>query len=180
MDTPTYDIQGLVAESGVPRRTIHFYVQQGILPPPQGAGLAAVYGEEHRLRLALIPILRKQGLRLDQIRQRFGSMALEEMRQVAASQPPTAEAAALRSAPQVRASLRAAEAAPPRAAALRGQKRYLHYPLQGGITLVVPETLSEVEQRRVELLLQAASRILAPNYAVYSQDQSGDAGAPSV
>ncbi len=43
MTVDTYDIQELVAQSGVPRRTIYFYVQQGILPPPEGAGLAAHY-----------------------------------------------------------------------------------------------------------------------------------------
>ena len=75
MADQSLDIQALVSQSGVPRRTIHFYVQQGILPPPQGAGLAASYNEEHLLRLRLIPVLRREGLRLDEIRQRFGSFA---------------------------------------------------------------------------------------------------------
>ena len=35
------DIQELVNQSGVPRRTIYFYVQQGLLPPPEGAADAS-------------------------------------------------------------------------------------------------------------------------------------------
>ena len=65
------DINELVEKSGVPRRTIHFYVQQGLLPPAEGAGLAARYSEEHLLRLAAIPVLRRRGLRLDEIRREF-------------------------------------------------------------------------------------------------------------
>ena len=36
MSPQTYDIQELVGASGVPRRTVYFYVQQGLLPPPSG------------------------------------------------------------------------------------------------------------------------------------------------
>ena len=80
MNERSYDIQELVAESGTPRRTIHFYTQQAILPPPQGAGLAARYGEEHLLRLRLIPLLRRRGLRLDQIRAEFSRLDAAGMR----------------------------------------------------------------------------------------------------
>ena len=76
-----YDIQKLAELSAVPRRTIYFYTQQGIIPPPHGAGLGARYGEIHLLRLRLIPHLRRQGLRLDEIRQRLDGMDLAAMRQ---------------------------------------------------------------------------------------------------
>ena len=71
MSDPEYDIRTLIELSGVPRRTIYFYTQQGIIPPPRGAGLAARYGEVHLLRLRMIPLFRRQGLRLDDIRQRL-------------------------------------------------------------------------------------------------------------
>jgi DNA-binding transcriptional MerR regulator len=61
MDDQEYDIQTLVELSGVARRTIYFYTQQGIISPPSGAGLAARYTEIHLLRLRLIPLLRRQG-----------------------------------------------------------------------------------------------------------------------
>ena len=72
-------IQDLCDQTGLPRRTIHFYIQQGILPPPQGSGLGARYLPDHLLKLKLIPILRKQGLRLDDIRQKFQSASSSEL-----------------------------------------------------------------------------------------------------
>jgi len=66
-----YTIGELVSLSGVNRRNVHFYVQQGLLPPPQGAGLAARYSDEHLLCLRAIPVLRNRGLRLDEIRERL-------------------------------------------------------------------------------------------------------------
>jgi DNA-binding transcriptional MerR regulator len=76
-----YEIQELVDKSGIPRRTIYFYTQQGIIPPPQGAGLAARYGEEHLLRLRLVPLFRRDGLRLDEIRIKLNQMSMTEMLQ---------------------------------------------------------------------------------------------------
>ncbi len=72
-------IQELCDQTGLPRRTIHFYTQQGILPPPQGSGLGARYQPEHLIRLKLIPVLRKQGLRLDDIRLKFQSSSSSEL-----------------------------------------------------------------------------------------------------
>ena len=71
MTDQEYTIQDLCTRTGLPRRTIHFYTQQGLLPPPGGGGPGTRYDERHLLRLKLIPLLRQQGLRLDQIRDRF-------------------------------------------------------------------------------------------------------------
>jgi DNA-binding transcriptional MerR regulator len=72
-------IQELCDQTGFPRRTIHFYTQQGILPPPQGSGLGARYQAEHLIRLKLIPVFRKQGLRLDDIRHKFQTSSSSEL-----------------------------------------------------------------------------------------------------
>jgi DNA-binding transcriptional MerR regulator len=148
MTIVTYDIQELTNQTGVSRRTIYFYVQQGLLPPPQGAGLAAHYTENHLLRLRLIPILRQQGLRLDEIRQKFQAMSTEELRQAVqtTAQPPAA---------------RARPGLPVLPGILPGwdQQRYTHYSLPGGITLAVPESASPADRQRVDLLLQAARQI---------------------
>lgn len=69
-----YDIGELSELSGVTRRNIHFYVQQGLLPPAEGAGLGARYSDVHLLRLKAIPLLRSRGLRLDQIRERLSNL----------------------------------------------------------------------------------------------------------
>jgi DNA-binding transcriptional MerR regulator len=77
------DINELVQKSGLTRRTIYFYIQQGILPAAQGAGLGAWYTEEHLQRLQALPVLRQRGMRLDEIRSHFRHTSLEDLRQLA-------------------------------------------------------------------------------------------------
>jgi DNA-binding transcriptional MerR regulator len=66
-DDTRYGIQELVQLTGVPRRTIRYYVQRGLLEPPLGAGRGHYYTEEHLGRLRQIRDLQSQGLRLDEI-----------------------------------------------------------------------------------------------------------------
>ena len=144
-----YDIQNLVELSGVPRRTIYFYTQQGIIPPPRSAGLAARYGEVHLLRLRMIPLLRRQGLRLDDIRQRLEVMEVEVMRQRLAEAP-------LPATP------------PPSLPLLREVKEpekrvYIHYMLPGGCTLVAPGDLDAEMQRKIDQLMEVANQLLNPH-----------------
>ena len=145
MDTQTYEIQDLVERSGVARRTIYFYVQQGLLPPPSGAGLAARYAEEHMLRLRLIPQLRRDGLRLDQMRDRLAGMSTEEMRGM----------------------LDRALNAAPRTPVLREPLPYLpaaaqsclRYDLPGGVVLLVPAGLNAKQRGLIEQILATAAEI---------------------
>ena len=164
MPDDTFDIQKLVTESGVPRRTIYFYVQQELLPPPQGAGLAAYYTEEHLLRLQMIPILRQQGLRLDDIRERFARMSVEEMRKQvseAAYRAPAAQPAS--PPPDLRAT--ALDSPAPRGIVDQlpgwGEKDYTHYTLPAGITLSAPAQMNPIDRQRLNQLLLAARRIFS-------------------
>jgi AcrR family transcriptional regulator len=63
-------ISELEERSGVPRRTIYYYIGQGLLPGPQKNGARnASFGEEHLRRLDQIRSLRRQGQPLNRIRQ---------------------------------------------------------------------------------------------------------------
>ena len=54
-------MRDLVRESGLPRETIHFYMQQGLLPAPLETGRnTAIYGPEHLERLRRIRVLQEQ------------------------------------------------------------------------------------------------------------------------
>jgi DNA-binding transcriptional MerR regulator len=166
MAADIFDIQKLVNESGVPRRTIYFYVQQGLLPPPQGAGLAAFYTEDHLLRLRLIPLLRDTGLRLDDIRERFTRMSADEMRQQIneAAEHAAHKKAAVPQPAAPPAPLPRSVMEPPGFAPGWGGQKFTHYALPAGITLLVPEQLSPQDRQRFEQLLQAARRIFSgPN-----------------
>ena len=80
MKDKKYNMTELEKKSGVPRRTIHFYSQEGIIPSPFGTGGAAKYGETHLLRLKLIKALKKSHLKLSGIKEALNAMDLDEMR----------------------------------------------------------------------------------------------------
>src|SRR5215207_8391573 len=74
-------IQELADRAEVTTRTIRYYVEQGVLPPP-GYGRPAEYTEEHVERLALIKRLKEQYLPLDEIRDTLQRLTLEEVEQL--------------------------------------------------------------------------------------------------
>jgi len=80
MDTKTYTISDLEKISELNRRTIHFYTKERLLPPPEGAGGGARYGEEHVLRLKLIGEMQRSRLKLSEIRIELNAMSIEMMR----------------------------------------------------------------------------------------------------
>jgi len=67
----SYSIGDLSAAAGVSRRTLHFYVQRRLLPPPLGRGRGARYTDEHLARLLEIKGWQEQGVPLDEILGRF-------------------------------------------------------------------------------------------------------------
>ena len=78
-----FTISDLEERTGLNRRTIHFYVKEGIIKPPSGLGGAARYKEEHLLRLLLIREFQKSHLKLSGVREALDQMSLEEMRDLA-------------------------------------------------------------------------------------------------
>ena len=76
-----YEISELEALTGLRRRTIRFYIKEGLIPPPEGAGRNARYGEDHLLRLKLIRALRESThLRLEGIREQLDAMNTAQLR----------------------------------------------------------------------------------------------------
>ena len=61
----------LAAATGVSSRTIRYYIAEGLLPPPEGVGPAAVYGAAYPDRLALIATLKERYLPLREIAARM-------------------------------------------------------------------------------------------------------------
>ena len=63
-----YNIDELADLGGVSRRTIRYYVQEGLLPAPLGVGRGRHYGRPHLDRLLEVKAWQESGLSLDQIR----------------------------------------------------------------------------------------------------------------
>ena len=66
-----YSIGELADRAGVSTRTIRYYVSEGLLPPPAGAGPNSRYTDAHLEQLAVIGRLKEQYLPLKEIRRRL-------------------------------------------------------------------------------------------------------------
>ncbi len=138
-----YTIQELSDMTGVPRRTIHFYTQQEILPPPEGAGLSTRYQQVHLVRLKLIPILRQEGMRLDQIRNFYQT------------HDPAALESRLVKAETLQKAVPAAAPAP----AVQG-KNLVNFSLPQGITLLVPADFASKEAERLAKIITTIQEMI--------------------
>lgn len=138
-----YTIQELSDLTGVARRTIHFYTQQEIIPPPEGAGLSTRYQQIHLVRLKLIPFLRQEGLRLDQIRSYFKIQDLAELEK----RLENAEA------------VLNAEVREKPATFLKGTS-LINFSLPQGISLLVPEEFSVKDPDRVIEIIQTIQKLI--------------------
>lgn len=67
----TYTIDDLCRLTGFTRRTIRYYVQEGLLDRPEGERRAAYYLEKHLEALLTIKRLTAAGLSLDAVRARL-------------------------------------------------------------------------------------------------------------
>ncbi len=87
MDHARYLIEELCTLTGFPRRTVRYYVQEGLVDPPAGRGRGGFYDDRHVAQLVRIRELQDQGYRLDAIRGLLGRQAPVE---AAAEAPPPA------------------------------------------------------------------------------------------
>ena len=67
-EEPRYAIGDLADLGGVSRRTVRYYVQEGLLPAPFGVGRGNHYGPEHLDQLLRVKALQEAGRTLDEIR----------------------------------------------------------------------------------------------------------------
>jgi DNA-binding transcriptional MerR regulator len=65
---PRYGIAELAELGGITRRTVRYYIQEGLLPAPLGVGRGKHYTREHLERLIQVKALQERGQTLDQIR----------------------------------------------------------------------------------------------------------------
>lgn len=68
-DRDRLGIDELADRGGVSRRTIRYYVQEGLLPPPLGVGRGRHYDRSHLERLLQVKALQEAGRSLDEVRQ---------------------------------------------------------------------------------------------------------------
>ncbi len=78
----TYKLDELAREAGTSPRTVRYYVQRGLLPPPAFKGKDTAYGPEHLARLRAIRRLQDAFFPLDAIAaelERLGADGVEKL-----------------------------------------------------------------------------------------------------
>ena len=80
MEENQYRIGELAEKAGVTRRTIHYYMGRGLLPPPEGNGLGTTYSDEHLYRIMLIKKLQDAYLPLEEIKKRISGVILDNVK----------------------------------------------------------------------------------------------------
>jgi len=176
-----FDITELCEHADATPRTVHFYVQQGLLPPAGSPGPGARYSVGHVARIKLIRLLQKQHLPLAEIARRTKGLSDEQIAAlIAETKQRRAEerGSALDYVRSVLAEARtrghatqtpAPQTTPRRPAmpmdavsapAMAERSQWERYTLADGMELHVRRPLSRVEQRKLDKLMAAARTIL--------------------
>lgn len=165
-----WTIGELARAAGVSRRTIRYYVEIGLLPPPEGAGRAALYRQEHLERLNWIRALQEHRLSLEEIRAQLAvkpSVAGESRWMLASVDLSAPAVPGASSAADYLAALRTSRPAPPPAAARAvgpaqppsyEAEQWLRISLSPDVELHVRRRGSRLD-RRVAHLVREARRI---------------------
>lgn len=82
-ELPVYGVEELAERAGVSRRTVRYYVQRGLLPPPTGLGRGKHYTELHLQALIRIRDQQSAGVALEQMRDEPRAVAKLEAPMVA-------------------------------------------------------------------------------------------------
>lgn len=83
MEKRSYSLKELCQAADVTERTVRFYIQEGLLPPPTGAGPFSRYNYEHWLRLQFIKRLKDEFLPLAQIKNLLVDKSPDDLQQLA-------------------------------------------------------------------------------------------------
>jgi DNA-binding transcriptional MerR regulator len=75
-------LEELAQRSGLPLRTLRYYMQEGLLPGPDTHGKYARYSQQHLDRLEVIRRLKSLRLPLQEIHQIVNNMTLDEISQL--------------------------------------------------------------------------------------------------
>ena len=186
---PDLDIKELCEQGRVTPRTVHFYIQQGLLPPASSTGPGARYSVGHLARLRLIRMLQKQHLPLAEIAKRMKGLSDTQVEQLVAEarerragdrgtaldyirgvlsesspkrlwrEPGLGSMPELLVAPSGLKAARSTAPAAPVTPAAPARSQWERYEVADGFELQVRRPLARTGQRQLERLLAAAREV---------------------
>lgn len=74
-DAKRFSVGELAELGGVSRRTVRYYVQEGLIPTPYGVGRGSHYGPAHLEELLKVKAMQERGMTLETIRRRLSGEA---------------------------------------------------------------------------------------------------------
>ena len=83
-----YTISEIASDTGITRRTIHYYIKEKLIPPAHrpkdeaGAGGGAHYSDEHIIRLKLIKLMKNDHFKLSGIKEALNGMTISQMEDI--------------------------------------------------------------------------------------------------
>jgi len=163
-DFPRFDLDELGKRSGLPPRTIRYYISEGLVPAPVKRGPASYYREDHLNRLVLIRKYQAEGLPLDLIRRRLSRLGVRDAQEEAGGgwRPGPAASgagdAALDYIRRLKGGTPFGEGAPDPDE--EPWDRWVRTRLSADVELNVKEPLDGERRRRVERLIEEARKIL--------------------
>lgn len=150
-------------QADVTPRTVRYYIQQGLLAPPYGAGQGAFYAERHVERLRVIKALQRVHLPLAEIRTRLQSLTPAEV-QALLPEPdpaPLSDAAAyIQAVLSGKPAPALMEPVPAPAESAMVRSNWDRYALSGDLELHVRRPLDRGTNRKLERLLELARNLL--------------------
>jgi DNA-binding transcriptional MerR regulator len=73
IDTARFSLADLVEASGLPERTVQYYITNGLVDPALGRGRSRYYTPAHLQQLMYVVHLREERLSVDEIRERVAA-----------------------------------------------------------------------------------------------------------
>ena len=161
MDVATYKLDELARAAGTSVRTVRYYVQRGLLPPPAFRGKDSTYNHEHLIRLKAIRRLQEAYYPLDVIAIELERRSTAEL-ELLANSPATKDGApvATKDGPPVtkdgqhqEAAGRQSEGEDPSPGGMAVAKAYLRIELLPGVELAVAVDAPEASQAAAERII---------------------------
>ena len=151
-------LKELCDDSGIPERTVRYYIANGIIPPAPRSGPGVRYPRTHLTRLKLIRKWQEEGLPLDQIRKLLADLTDVEVERLDNREPSSTATDYVKKVPG-RATSRLAPQ-PPEPDDPIARAHWERFAVDDDVEIHVRRPLSHTKSRRVEALVREARRIL--------------------